>query len=56
MSWTDVDWSEMDFDDKKKAEAGKPASSCPKCGRPLGKGGHFHVKACKGVTDDADPR
>ena len=24
------------------------ARSCPKCGKPIGKGGHFHVKACKG--------
>ena len=22
--------------------------ACPKCGRRLGKGGHFHIKACKG--------
>jgi hypothetical protein len=25
--------------------------TCLKCGRPLGKGGHFHVKHCKGVPD-----
>lgn len=23
--------------------------TCSKCGRVLGKGGHFHVKHCKGV-------
>ena len=23
-------------------------SSCPKCGKALGRGAHFHIKACKG--------
>lgn len=36
----------------KATAAPKPAAvstkTCPKCGRTLGKGGHFHVKACKG--------
>jgi len=22
--------------------------TCPKCGKALGRGGHFHVKACRG--------
>lgn len=22
--------------------------SCPKCGKTLGRGGHFHIKACNG--------
>ena len=24
------------------------AKTCPKCGRELGRGAHFHIKACKG--------
>ena len=24
------------------------SSSCPKCGKTLGRGAHFHIKACKG--------
>ncbi len=30
------------------AEAGKgQVLKCPKCSRPLGRGAHFHIKACK---------
>lgn len=47
----DTDWTLIDFSEPKKADAAKvvPAlalKECPHCGRPLGKGGHFHVKAC----------
>lgn len=24
------------------------AKACPKCGKSLGRGAHFHVRACKG--------
>lgn len=56
----DVDWALYDFgDEPKKAGVVKaapvstfPAKSCQKCGKALGRGGHFHVKACKGQTDD----
>lgn len=48
-----TDWSEISFEDPKKADVVKAAPAlkgdCPKCGKPLGKGGHFHVKHCKGV-------
>ena len=27
-------------------EPARPKKTCPKCGRQLGQGGHFHVKAC----------
>lgn len=43
----DVDWSLYDFDDRKKDEVKKtPVSTCPHCGKKLGRGGHFHVKHC----------
>lgn len=53
MMSDDTDWTLIDFDEPKKAGAVKaapalPRKECPKCGKPLGKGGHFHVKACKG--------
>jgi len=48
----DTIWSLIDFSEPKKAGGAKvpPVSSktCPKCGKPLGRGGHFHVKHCKG--------
>jgi hypothetical protein len=25
---------------------------CPKCGRVIGRGIAFHIKACKGIADD----
>lgn len=50
----DVDWSLYDFDDPKR-EAGKEpaASECPKCGKKLGRGGHFHVQHCNGTARKA---
>lgn len=45
-----TDYQLLDFDEKRKAPSPDP-KSCPKCGRSLGKGGHFHIKACKGVSD-----
>lgn len=48
----EVDWSLISFEKPKKADAVKAApvlkGVCPKCGRTLGKGGHFHVKHCNG--------
>lgn len=50
--YMDTDWCLVDFGDEKKTgvEKSAPVSirACPKCGRELGKGGHFHVKACEG--------
>ena len=45
-----TDYQLLDFDEKPKQPAPEP-KACPKCGRALGKGGHFHIKACKGVSD-----
>lgn len=47
--WSDTDWSLVDFGDKKAGgEKSSPVSHCPKCGKKLGRGGHFHIKACEG--------
>lgn len=55
MSDYDTDWSLIDFSEPKRAggEKSSPVSTCPKCGRKLGRGGHFHVKHCKGRHDNA---
>jgi hypothetical protein len=49
----DVDWALLDFDEPKKAGAVKAAPAlkgvCPKCGKHIGRGLHFHVKACVGA-------
>lgn len=45
----DTDWALMDFEEKPQAPvASTPVlkGHCPKCGRKLGKGGHFHVVKC----------
>lgn len=45
----DTDWSLVDFEDKKpKPEA--PKGTCPKCGKHIGRGLHFHVKSCEGAN------
>lgn len=41
----ETDWILVDFD---KPEKPAPKNDCPKCGKKLGKGGHFHIKACHG--------
>jgi hypothetical protein len=46
---SDTYWTLISFDEPKKTDAVKAApvlKSCLKCGKPLGKGGHFHIKAC----------
>jgi hypothetical protein len=45
----DTDWTLISFEPKTPPPAPKPAAatSCPHCGRKLGRGGHFHVKRCK---------
>lgn len=52
MTSDDTDWTLISFDPpKKEAGVAKPApvaKTCPKCGRTLGKGSHFHVKHCQG--------
>lgn len=48
----DTDWTMISFEPKTAAGLGaavSPSKTCPKCGKSLGKGGHFHVKACKGT-------
>jgi len=48
----DTDWSLVSFDAPKKAGAPVPVlKTCPKCGKELGRGGHFHVKHCKADPD-----
>jgi hypothetical protein len=48
----DTDWTLISFEQPKRVDAPAPAlKSCPKCGKALGRGGHFHVRAC-----DGDPR
>jgi hypothetical protein len=46
----DTDWTLISFEPPKVADVAKaaPATTCPKCGRAIGRGGHFHVKACTG--------
>jgi hypothetical protein len=53
-----TDWTEISFEVPKKTDAVKAApvlKSCPKCGKPLAKGGHFHVKHCKDAPNDRYP-
>lgn len=53
-----TDWTLVDFEDGPKTDAVKaaPVSSCPKCGKELGRGGHFHIKACKADDSARNPR
>ncbi|MBY5821481.1 hypothetical protein [Rhizobium leguminosarum] len=45
----DFDWQLVSFDEPKKQTAEPDIKgACPKCGRHIGKGIHFHVKACDG--------
>lgn len=48
MTDTDTDWQFYSFDEPKKQTAPEIKGHCPKCGRKLGKGGHFHVRHCDG--------
>jgi len=51
----DTDWSLMDFTEKPAATiAATTKGECPKCGRKLGKGGHFHVRNCTGNPSKAE--
>ena len=45
----DFDWQLVSFDEPKK-QATEPdlKGTCPKCGRHIGKGIHFHVRNCSG--------
>lgn len=58
MSW-DTDWSLIDFEKPAKAGGAKippvpvAKGECPKCGKYIGRGVHFHLKACNG-DDDTD--
>ncbi|MEK1929492.1 MAG: hypothetical protein AAAC47_06820 [Pararhizobium sp.] len=44
----DFDWQLVSFDDPKPAVAKTDKGTCPKCGKHIGKGAHFHIKACNG--------
>lgn len=49
----DIDWVLVDFDDGPKskplpAPAIAKKGTCPKCGKHIGRGVHFHEKTCKG--------
>lgn len=49
----DTDWTLISFKPKKTVAAPVAAvklSACPKCGKKLGRGGHFHVKHCDDAT------
>lgn len=44
----DTDWSLVDFEKPSKPEK-RPVSvkgTCPKCGKHIGRGVHFHAQAC----------
>ncbi len=49
--YLDTDWILQDFDPPKKAvpEAALPKGQCPKCGKHIGRGSHFHIAKCEGV-------
>lgn len=47
----DMDYQLLDFEDRKPVIPSKNA--CPKCGKPIGKGGHFHIRACDGNPKEA---
>ncbi len=51
MTYFDTDWSLVDFSDPKPAEKAPQEAdkgTCPKCGKHVGKGVHFHVRFCDG--------
>lgn len=51
----DTIWELMDFNEKPAAPIVAPIKGeCPKCGRKLGKGGHFHVRNCNGDPAKAE--
>jgi len=44
----DTDWYWISFDPPQPPEPIKSTKNvtCPKCGKKLGRGAHFHIKAC----------
>lgn len=47
----DTDWVLVDFTPPKKPEPKTiEKGACPKCGKHIGRGLHFHVKACEGTN------
>lgn len=51
----DTDWSLVSFEPPKAKEPA-PAldkGTCPKCGKHVGKGVHFHVRSCDGDPSKA---
>ena len=52
--YLETDWSLVDFDPPKKPAASLLLKgTCPKCGKHVGKGVHFHMKACDGDSRKA---
>lgn len=55
--FSDTDWSLIDFGDQKpkaaEAEPSPPKGVCPKCGKHVGRGLHFHVRSCDGRSEQA---
>ena len=50
----DIDWQFFSFDPPKPvAQPVEAKGCCPKCGKHIGKGIHFHVKACDGHSGKA---
>lgn len=47
--FTDQEWNETPAEREQRLKAKPvPVGVCPKCGRHIGRGIAFHVKACKG--------
>lgn len=44
----DTDWVLVSFEKKMAKEEPLPKGTCPKCREHIGRGLHFHVKACDG--------
>ncbi len=44
----DFDWQLISFDPPKPELKADDKGACPKCGKHIGKGVHFHVKVCNG--------
>jgi hypothetical protein len=48
--FTDEEWNETPRERearKRKVVAEVPKGTCPTCGKHIGRGLHFHMKACK---------
>lgn len=52
----DTDWTLVSFDPPKVKEPAPVGDkgTCPKCGKHVGKGVHFHVRSCDGDNSKAE--